>query len=143
VDFLGGEHLLQEVPSAVVAVLDRQRDALVEARHGLAFELEVEPELLDRVFPEPHRAESLQVGHPLEVEDALDQLVGVAHLVDRLTLGVLGQAAVAPVGLHLGVSEVLVHGRELGRENVVEQLDDLGGRVHGGVPPDGDDSPGG
>jgi hypothetical protein len=122
---------------------DGEGDPPVEAGHCLSFELEVEPELLDRVLPEAHRAEALEVGHALQVEDALDQLVGVAHLVHRLVAGVLGQAVVAPVGLHPGVPEVLVDRRELGGQQVVEQVDDLGGRMHLVVAPNGDDGPGG
>ena len=47
-----------------------------------------------------------------------------------------GEVLVAPVVLHLGVDEVLVDRRELGGQDVVEQLNDLGVALHG-VPPGG------
>ena len=77
-----------------------------------------------------HGAEPLEVGHAVEEEDALDQLVGVLHLVDRLVAEVLRERLVAPVVEHLVVDEVLVHGRELGGEDLVEQLDDLSVSSH-------------
>ena len=40
---------------------------------------------------------------------------------------------VAPVVAHLGVDEVLVDRRELGGQDVVEQLDDVGLSVHAGL----------
>ena len=48
-------------------------------------------------------------------------------------LGVLREVGVAPVLLHLGVDEVLVDGRELAGEDLVEQLDDLGVPLHGAL----------
>ena len=87
--------------------------------------------LLGDGLTDHHRAEALQVRHAFEIEDALDQLVGILHLADRLVAVVLAEAFVAPVVAHLGVDEVLVDGRELGGENLVEQLDDRLVAAHG------------
>src|SRR5690606_32188720 len=112
--------------------LDGQGDAPVEPLDGLVLEVEVEPQGLDRVLAEAHGAQPLQVGVPLEVEDPVDDLVGVLHLVDGLLAGTLGEALEAPVAQDPVVAEVLVDRGQLGREDVVEQLDDLGATLgHG------------
>jgi hypothetical protein len=68
---------------------------------------------------------SCRFGQPLEEQDALDQPVGVLHLVDRLLLLVLLQLLQAPVAEHAGVQEVLVDRGELVIERLVEVLDDF------------------
>jgi hypothetical protein len=80
-------------------------------------ELEVELELLLHRLADVDLVEALDVGHALEEEDALDELVGVLHLVDRLVADLLGQLGVAPVGAHLRVDEVLVDRCQLGRQD--------------------------
>ena len=97
----------------------------------VAFELERELQLLRGRLADADGAEPLQVGDAVEVEDPLDELVGVLHLVDRLVVEVLAEPLVAPVVEHLGVDEVLVDRRELGGEHLVEQLDDLVVTSHG------------
>ena len=91
---------------------------------------EVEAELFGNGLADHHGAEALQVRDALEVEDPLDELVGVLHLADRLVAVVLAEAFVAPVVAHLGVDEVLVDRRQLGREDLVEQLDDTRTAAH-------------
>src|SRR5262249_30054596 len=81
--------------------------------------------------------EALHVRHALEIQDALDELVRVLHLVDRLLLDALGETEVAPVPAHLRVQEVLVHRRELPGEDLVEQLEDLLVALHDRRPADG------
>src|SRR5690606_27307251 len=76
-------------------------------------------------------AQRLEVRQPLEEQDAVRQLVGVLHLVDRFLVLVLGEIFEAPVLQHLGVQEVLVDRGELVVERLVEVLDDLGIALHG------------
>ena len=66
----------------------------------------------------------------IEVEQALNEMIGVLHLVDRLGSKTLGEPFVAPVVEHLGVEEVLVDGSQLCREYLVEEFDDLGVTLH-------------
>ena len=63
----------------------------------LALEIEGETKLLVDGLADAHLSETLQVGHPLEVQDALDELLGILHLVDRLVVEALRQTFVAPV----------------------------------------------
>ncbi len=58
----------------------------------------------------------------------------MAHLADGLLAELLPEPLVAPVFAHARVDEVLVHGGELGRENVVEQRDDLVVALHARAP---------
>jgi hypothetical protein len=133
------QHVGQQLARAVVAELDAERDAPVEALDCLQLHRQVEAQLLDRLLAQGDRPEALEVRHALQEDDPLDQLLGVLHLVDRLVLGALRQLLVAPVLLHLGVPEVLVDGRQLGGQHLVEQLDDLGASLHARRPPGGAD----
>ena len=69
---------------AVVTHLDAQRDAPVQPGDGLVLDRQVQLELLGHRLAHPHREQPLHVGRPVEVEDALDDALGVLHLVDRL-----------------------------------------------------------
>src|SRR5467141_2001112 len=81
---------------------------------------------------------TLQVWQPLQVQDALDQLVRVLHLLDALLAHSLVEAAVSPVVAEAGVEEVLVDRGQLGRQHVVEQRDDLLVAFHApGLPSEG------
>ncbi len=119
------EDALEKGAGAVVAGGAAGFDPLVEPFHGVVLELQVELELLGHRLADVHLAVSLQVGHALQVEDALDQLVGVLHLLDAFLAHSLVEAAVAPVVAEAGVEEVLVDRGQLGREHVIEQRDDL------------------
>ena len=126
---LVGEDVLQQQPAALVgaaALLDPGR----QAGDGLLLCVELGPELLRDRHADLHRKEPLHVGHAVEVEDPLDELLGVLHLAEGLLPALVGQALVAPVVLHLGVDEVLVDRRQLSGQDVVEQLDDLRRRLH-------------
>ena len=96
-------------------------DRLVEARDGVHLDGEVVLQLLDDGLTDVDLAEALHVRQALEEEDALDQLVGVLHLVDRLLADVLVEPLVAPVLAHLRVQEVLVDGGELAGEDLVQR----------------------
>ena len=108
-------------------------DAVVEPLDGGVLDLQVGLELLGDGLADAQREQPLHVGDALEVEDPVDQRLGVLHLVDRLVADVLGEPLVAPVVAHLGVDEVLVDRRQLGGEHLVEQLDDLVVTLHGAI----------
>ena len=67
----------------------------------------------------------------LEEEDALDQLVGMLHLVDRFVPLVFGETADAPVGEHPVMEPVLVDCGQFVGERLVKELDDLRIAFHG------------
>src|SRR5690606_5595272 len=78
-------------------------------------------------------AQRLEVGQPLEEEDALGQPIGVLHLVDRFLVLVLRPAPQPPVLEHLGVQEILVDRGQFVVERLVEELDDLLVALHAGA----------
>ena len=90
-----------------------------------ALELEIALQRFLGVLADQELVEILQVGQAFEEEDALDQPVGVLHLVDRFLLLVLAQLLQAPVVEHPGVQEVLVDRGQLVDEDLVEVLDDF------------------
>ena len=72
------------------------RGFLIErARVDLGLEIAVE-DLLD-VLPDVQRIEHLHVGEAVEEDDAVDELVGVLHLLDQFLAPLLGEIVVAPV----------------------------------------------
>src|SRR5262249_42572010 len=113
-----------QVPTPAVADAAAQLDAVVEHLDGRFFDFQVQPELLRHRLADVDLAEPLQVGQAFEVEQALDEAVGMLHLVDRFGAKLLPQTLVAPVLAHPRVDEVLVDRRELVRENLIEELED-------------------
>src|SRR5262245_48145683 len=129
---LAGQDVDHELEGAVVAERAHRLDAVVQELDGAALEVEVQVELLLYRLADVDLAESLEVRHALEIEDARDEAVGVLHLVDRLGPHLVGQPLVAPVGAHAGVDEVLVDRGELVGEELVQDLQDLRVTFHAG-----------
>src|SRR5262249_46180626 len=100
-------------------------------------ELQVGFQHLLGILADAELAQVLQIWQPLEHEDALDQSVGVLHLLDRLVVLALAEALEAPLAVHARVQEVLVDRRELARELAVELLDHLLVAFHGTSRADG------
>src|SRR5467141_764458 len=103
-------------------------------RARLALEhLRLHPECLGRLLcgtqmvPDVDLAQPLEIGNTFEVEDAPDQLVGVAHLTNRFFPDFLPEVLIARVFAHPRVDEV-------GREDVVQHRDDLIVTSHGVGP---------
>jgi hypothetical protein len=72
---------------------------------------------------------SLQVGQTAQEQHALDQLVGVLHLIDGFFVFLFRQDAQAPVGQHARMQEILIDGGELVLQHLVEERD--GDRIAG------------
>src|SRR5689334_20272617 len=92
--------------------------------------LEVGLQRFERIFPDQQLAQVLEVRQPLEKENALDQSVGVLHLVDRFFFLVLFQLVQPPIAEHAGVQEVLIDGSELVEQHLVQVLHHLGVALH-------------
>src|SRR5215813_3159100 len=131
---LGDEDVLEQLAAAIVAETAAALDAVVQCGDRGALEVEIDAELLGHGLAHVDLAQALHVGHALEVQDALDEPVGVAHLPDGLLAHLLPQPLVAPVLAHARMDEVLVDGRELGGEDLVEQRDDVVVALHEGSP---------
>src|ERR1043165_1301284 len=126
------EDLFEEMACVVVVQLVRRDDVLVQARHRVHLQREIELELLRDVLADVDLAEALHVGDAVEEEDPLDDLLGVLHLADGMLADDVLEALVAPVLAHLAVHEILVDGSELRRQDIVEDVDDLLVALHAG-----------
>src|ERR1043166_4513394 len=65
-----------------------------------------------------------------EMKDA-DECIGVFHLRNTPLPHFVMEAFIAPVLAHLGMDIVLVDGRQICRENLIEYVDDTFFRFHG------------
>ena len=107
---LGDEDVLEERFRAVVADVAASLDVLVQHRDRLHLEREVVPEHLRRAGADVELPEALEVRQTVEEEDALDELVRMLHLVDRLLVDPAAEVLVTPVLAHARVQEILVDG---------------------------------
>src|SRR5437588_1421588 len=129
--FLVGDDLLQQDGAGAVLLLPAHDDSGLEPLHHLVFDGEIGLELLAQRLADAQREEALVVRQPVEQQDAIGDLLGVPHLVERLFAGLLGQLGEAPVVLHLGMQEVLVDRGELAGELLVEQAQNVRITLHG------------
>ena len=86
-------------------------------------------DLLDRL-PDAQRIEILHVGEAVEEEDAVDELVGVPHLLDGFLAPLLGEVLEAPIVQQAIVQPVLVDGRQLASQAAVHVFENLGVATH-------------
>src|SRR5580700_10411621 len=99
------------------------RRLLVE-RTGRHFRGKIAVEDLFDVLPDVERIEHLHVGKSVEKNDALDDLVRVLHFLDRLLAPLLGERLVAPVIQQSIMQPILVDGRELVAQSLVQVVKD-------------------
>src|SRR5262245_19034595 len=116
----------------VVAELAAGLDAFVQARQRVHLQGQVEAQLFGNVLADVDLAQALHVGDAVQEKDPLDDLLGMLHLAHGLLADGVLQPAIAPVLAHFAVDEILVDGRELGGEDVVEDLDDAFFALHAG-----------
>ena len=74
----------------------------------------------------------LQIGQPVQEQDALDQHIGMFHLADGFGVDDLAQMYQPPVLEHPGVKEILVDRCQLVGEHRVQEPDDVAIALHGG-----------
>ena len=128
--FLVCQDVLEEFAADIVARLLAMGDRLlVEGVAGI-FELQVAFHAFDDVLADQQLVEILQVGQALKKQDALDQLVGMFHLVDRFVIFDLAELGEAPVPEHARMQEILVDGRQFELQRLVEIFDDLAVAAH-------------
>src|SRR6201986_213553 len=101
-------------------------DGVLQVGIGIRLQREVAGNDLLNILADEQLAEVLQVGQAAQEQNALDQLVGMLHLVDRFFALLLGELRKTPVGQHAGMEEVLVDRRELILEHDVEPADGFG-----------------
>jgi hypothetical protein len=119
------EDVLQQVTRHVIAYRFAVSDGVLEGCLGSLLELQVALERFDGVLADEELAQVLQIGKPLEEEDALGELVGMLHLAERFFVFLFLQLAEAPIAEHSAMQEVLVGGGQLVLELRIEMFDDL------------------
>ena len=97
--------------------------------------LEVALEDLFDILPDAQGRDVLQVGMPLQEDDAVDDLVRVLHLLDQLFALFLCELGEAPVREQSVMQPVLVHRAKLVLQRVVQNVDDVLVALHGGASP--------
>src|SRR5882672_9249636 len=74
-------------------------------------------------LPDMQRIEHLHVGKAIEENDAMNELVGVFHILDGLLAPYLGKGLVAPVLEQAIVQPILIDGGKLVTQRLVEVFD--------------------
>jgi hypothetical protein len=74
--------------------------------------------------------ENLHIREPIKKDDALDELVGVFHFLDRFLAPLLCQVLVAPVFEQPIVEPLLVDRGQFVPKRLVEKLDDFCVTLH-------------
>src|SRR6266702_3268825 len=108
----------------VVLSVERQRRHL---RRKIAVEH------LSDVLPDAKRIDHLHVGKAVEEDDALHDLVGMLHLLDRFLAPFLGQRPLTPIVQQPVMQPVLVDGGKLVPQATVEKFDDSRVALHGAL----------
>src|SRR5690606_36092146 len=128
--FLAVEDRLEQPARHKILMPLAKRDAFAQRRDRSLLELQVALQNLPDVFADQQLAEILQVRQTFEEQNALDELVGMTHLVDGFLVLVLGELRDTPVLQHPGMKEVLVDGRKLVEKHFVEYRYDLVFALH-------------
>src|SRR3546814_228474 len=132
--FLAFEDVGEEVAADIVAHALAMGNGVLEQRDRLFLDREVGLEdFLDR-FADAQAAEQLEVGEATKEEDAVGELVGMLHLVDRLFAFERGEACDAPIVEHAIMQQILVDRGQLVLERFVEEIDDFFVALHGVCP---------
>lgn len=113
----------QKITAHMVVFAFAKRDGLAQFGNRRLFQRQVAGQYLGHVFINPQTVKILQFREPVQEENALDQLVGVLHLIDRFRILVIAEFFEASVLQHAQMHEILVEGR-----------DDFAGAFHGATP---------
>ncbi len=123
--FLGFEDVFEQLAAHVIAEPLAIGDPGLEVGNRGHFQAQIAIQRLARALTDQQLAELLQVRQAVEEQDALDEPVGVLHLVDRLLVLVLGEFRVTPVPVHARMQEILIDRGQFVVQRLVEVADDL------------------
>jgi hypothetical protein len=80
------DRVLEELPRAGIALIEAERDPLLERRQGPCFQLQIPLKHVFEVVTDMHIEGLVQVRHALQEEDAVDQALRVAHFLERFLI---------------------------------------------------------
>ncbi|KPH86624.1 hypothetical protein GLUCOINTEAF2_0202579 [Komagataeibacter intermedius AF2] len=123
--FLVDQDLEQKIAGDEVAHAFAVGDAFAQVANGLFLKLQVAFEDFLHVLSHQDLVVALHVGQAAQIQDALDQPVGMAHFLDRFLVFLLAQQGHAPVAQRAGVQVILVDGRQLVCQLRVQMFDNL------------------
>jgi hypothetical protein len=115
---------LQQLRRDIVSLFPANLNTVIEVRDRLELEVQVVPKLFPGDFPD---VDLVIIGHvrcTVQVEDPLDGLFGMYHLLDGLLSGLFRQSPVTLVFIHLVVDEILVDGGQFVLQHVGQNIDD-------------------
>ncbi len=134
VTFLVLQQLLEQLHRNEIFVLAADLAGAGIGVAGNVLALEIALQHLFDVLADHQGCDVLQIGEALQEEDAIHELVGVVHLLDRFLALLLRKAGVAPVIQHAVMQPVLVDGAQLELEGLVQDVDDLFLAFHAASP---------
>ena len=123
--FFVDKYFLEQLPRGKVADFGGVLNGRGQAGHGVQLERQIAFQLGLHVGADLDGADVGHIRRAIEKQDAVHQFFGVGHLGNGFLAVEVGQPQIAPILAHLGVQKVLVDGRQLSLENVIEMLDDL------------------
>ncbi len=130
----GFEDLAEQVAGDEIADGLTMGDPLAQRRQGILLEPQIAFEHLLHAFPDHQFVEILQIGQAVEEQNALDQLVGMLHLVDRLAVFVGAELGDAPMPQRAGMQEILIDRGKLVFQHRIQMLQDGRIATHGRPP---------
>ena len=131
---LGAEDFAEQVSSDKVANCFAVSDPFGQRRRRFLLKSEIAFEKFAYVLADQQLVEILQIGQPIEKENAFNQLVGVFHLSNRLGVFVGSELAHAPMPEHAGMQEVLIDRGQLVFKNRVQMLQNNRIATYGRLP---------
>ena len=122
--FLRHEDRIKQIPRNVVLVRLAISNTGPEIGNRIEFHVEIAAKNLRHILADAKFPQVLEIRQSLEEQNALDQLIGVLHLINRFPVLVIAELVEAPVFQHAGVQEVLIDRRQLVFQDFVEVFDD-------------------
>jgi hypothetical protein len=120
--FLAVEYLAQQVARAEIADRFAMDDGGAQIVQPPLLKLQVAVENFGDILADQKLLQILQIGQTVEKEDPLDQPIGVLHLIDGFLMLMLAKLGDTPIVQHPRMQKILVDGRQLVLEDLVEVL---------------------
>src|SRR5271166_1107377 len=128
---LVGKDLFRQLARPSVIRCNAELDAVIQTFHSVVLQLHVILVLLFHRLADVDLEVVGHVGRAIQIQNPLDQLLGVYHFFDRLFADELCQPLIAPVLAHFRVKEILVDRRQFRFQDLIEKIDNLGVAFHG------------